>query len=170
MKTAAFVNPRSSASLAATAIVLALLAIAMETVLDVPLKLPGHRALPGAMALLVFAEAFAPILLIAFAGVVSAALVLQGTASAPLVAVWIAAALGIAAMGRTRLAHGAAYFLLGGLLFGLLRCLSASFGWHHTPDLVRYGGHAAFGALGGLAAYGLSRVLSPPEARKERRG
>jgi hypothetical protein len=157
---------RSTGTLVALAILLGAFAIGQELVFDIPLKLPGHRALPGALALLVFAEAFAPLMIVLFAAIVSTSLLALGLGDGgPLIAaVWIGAALALFAMMHTRLRDTPWRFLLGGLAFGLLRYLSVLPGFHHTPELARIAGHLGFGLLGGLVAFALSRGL----ARKQR--
>ena len=154
-------NETRSTRLVVAAILIALTVLAMETVLAVPLKLPGHRALPGAIALLVFAEAFAPLLVLGLAATISAVLVLGQAASPLIFAVWVVAALVVVALQRTRLAHTVFFFLAGGLVFGLLRYLAMAKGLHHTPDLIRLAGHLAFGGLGGAVSFGLVRGLAP---------
>ncbi|MCU0663062.1 MAG: hypothetical protein MUC50_12140 [Myxococcota bacterium] len=155
----------ASLRLAVVALLIGLLALALETVLNVSLKLPGHRALPGALALLVFAEAFAPIVLLAFAATISTILILAGGQPTLVWVVWGLSALGIAALSRSPLAHKVVTFLLGGLLFGLLRYLCLPSGMHHTPELIRIAGHLGFGALGGAMALVLVRGLSQPKER-----
>jgi hypothetical protein len=154
----------ASARLIIVAMLIGLLTLALETVLSVPLKAPGHRALPGALALLLFAEAFAPVVLLGFAAAISTILIFAGGQPPLVLAVWGLSALGIAALGRSPIAHKVVYFLLGGLVFGLLRYLLLSSGMHHTPELIRVVGHLGFGALGGALALGLVRGLSHPLA------
>ena len=50
-------------------------------------------------------------------------------------------------------------FALVGLAFGALRYLSVSFGFHHTSELVRIGGHLGFGLAGALVSYGAVRFV-----------
>ncbi len=133
--------------------------VVAETVFHVPLKLPGHRVLPGALALLMFAEAFAPLALIGFAAAVSSVLVMSGESPAIVIAVWVVASLGIWAVGRSRIAGRFLYFLIGGVLFGGLMFMSKMMGPHHTPNLIRAAGHLGFGALGGIVSFGASKVL-----------
>ncbi len=149
----------STMPLVVAAVALGLLAIAMETVLHVPMKLPGHRALPGALALLIFAQAFAPLMLLALAGAVSSILVLMGHGDPISIAVWMVAALAIWRLSGTKLERSVTLFLIGGLLFGLLRYLSMMKGFHHTPELIRLGGHLGFGGIGGLLSYGITQVF-----------
>ena len=149
----------STMPLVVAAVSLGLLTIAMETVLHVPMKMPGHRALPGALALLVFAQAFAPFMMIALAGAVSSILVLLGHGDPISIGVWMVAAVVIWRMSGTKLERSVIYFLLGGLLFGLLRYLSTVKGFHHTPEIIRLGGHLGFGTAGGLVSYGITQVF-----------
>jgi hypothetical protein len=152
----------ASLRLVIVALLIGALALALETVLNVPLKLPGHRALPGALALLLFAQAFAPLVLLGLAALVSTVLVVAGGQPVLVLAVWGLSAAGIAILGRTPIAQKAVYFLVGGLLFGLLRYWLLSSGMHHTPELIRLAGQLGFGGLGGAISLGLSRGLSLP--------
>jgi hypothetical protein len=135
-------------------ILFAVLAVVLEAALRVQLRLPGHRALPGALVLLVVAYSMSPARLLVVAaglGALTAAI-----AGAPLlVGVWLVPAI-LLALGRgwparARVASG----LACGLVFGLLRCFSSPATLHHTPQLLRLGGHLAFGALGAAAALAL---------------
>lgn len=157
-KNSMVLGERSTTSLVVLAIVFGLLTTGLETVFHISVKLPGHRAFPGALALLIFAEAFAPLMLIGFAGLVSAILVTTGHADTLAIGVWVVTAVTIYGVSRTRLAHSLFYFVLCGLVFGLLRYLSNSWGFHHTPDAVRIGGHMGFGAIGGFMAYGVAHL------------
>lgn len=152
----------ASLRLVIVALLIGGLALALETVLNVSLKLPGHRSLPGALALLLFAEAFAPLVLLGLAAMVSTVLVVAGGQPVLALAVWGLSAGGIAILGRTPMAHKAVYFVAGGLLFGLLRYLLLSSGMHHTPELIRLAGHLGFGGLGGAISLVLSRGLALP--------
>jgi hypothetical protein len=162
LKTAILKND-STASLVILAIVFGLFAIGMETVFNMPVKFPGHRAFPGALALLVFAEAFAPLALLLFAGVISAFLVAAGGAPMVIVAVWLVAAFLIYAISNTRLAKTIFFFVIGGLIFGGLRYLAFFKGFHHTPELIRLAGHLSFGGLAGLISFGACRGFSSRE-------
>ena len=155
---------RSTTSLVVLAILFGVFTIGLETVFHVSVKLPGHRAFPGALAMLVFAEAFAPLMLIAFAGLVSTILVASGHAQLLAIGVWMITALAIFGVNRTKLAHSLFYFVLCGTVFGLLRYLSSSWGFHHTPEMIRVGGHMGFGALGGFLAFGVARLAQRKEA------
>lgn len=154
------IRDESTLSMVLLAILCGLFALALETVFHVSLKMPGHRALPGAMALLVMAETFTPLVLFGLAVAIPAILVGFGSAGPEMLLVWIAAAAFYAAVKRTKLNRKTAYFLLGGGLFGLFRFLSLSVGFHHTPSAVRLFGHLGFGILGGLIAFGAVRGVS----------
>ena len=123
-KNIAVIRDGATAPKIALAVVFAILTIALEGSFHLPVKLPGHRAFSGALALLVFAEAFAPVFLIGFAAVVSAILVVQGHAAPTAIAVWTSSAVGIWLLSRTRKEQRVLLFLAGGLLFGLMRYLS----------------------------------------------
>ncbi|HEY3351979.1 MAG TPA: hypothetical protein VGQ83_01900 [Polyangia bacterium] len=136
------------------------LAVALETVLKVPVRLPGHRALPGAFALLACAAAFRAVPLLLFATAVPAVIALlgyHGPSPLALFAVWLLPAVAIVIAGEGRLRRSVVFFVAVGLLFGLLRLLATRHGLHHTPDLVRGAGHLAFGLLGGLGAWAATR-------------
>jgi len=133
------------------------LAVAVETAFATPVRLPGHRALPGALVLLLAAEGLAPLLLLALAAMGPALLAALGYVSPLTVGVYLLPAMALVWWYRKPLMQGVAGFILVGLAFGLLRYLSVSFGFHHTPEFVRLGSHLAFGALGGVAAFGAVR-------------
>ncbi len=159
-KSISILSEKSTMPLVIAAIAMGLLTIGMETVLSVPMRLPGHRAFVGALALLVCAQAFAPLVLVGFAAAVSSFLVLAGNANPLSIVVWVVAALVIWKMTTTKLNRSIALFLLCGLLFGMLRYLAMFKGFHHTPELVRLGGHLGFGGAGGLLSYGITRAFS----------
>jgi len=129
------------------------LVVALESAFAISVKLPGHRAFPGALALLVAAQALAPLMLVAFAAAVSGSLVATGLVELPMVAVWVVPALALAYFYRERAMRWIGFFILAGLAFGLARYLALSYGFHKTPNFIRLGSHLAFGALGGLSAY-----------------
>jgi hypothetical protein len=155
------VRPRTRPHVLVLLLAAALLTIALETALKVPLRLPGHRALPGAFALLACAAAFRAAPLLAFALVVPGAITLlgcHGPSPLALFAVWLVPAALIATLGARRLTRSVLGFLGLGLLFGLLRYCATRHGLHHTPDLWRCGGHLAFGLLGGVGAWATTRA------------
>ncbi len=164
--TRAITTERSTVSLMTLAIIFGLFTLAMESAFHIPVKLPGHRAFVGALALLTFAEAFAPVMLIGFAGMISAILVLGMNAHPLTAVVWVSAAIVIWLLGKTRRtrvrshAYTAAYFLLCGLLFGLFRYLAMMKGFHHTPEVIRMAGHLGFGSFAGLISFGATRLTS----------
>ncbi len=136
------------------------LAVLLESQLRVPVRLTGHRAFPGALALLLLAETAPGAALIGFAAAIGAGVALLA-GSPLLVVVWVVpAAILVVAQGRPW--SRSAWFLVGmGVLFGALRALSIA--PHHAPQLVRLAGHLAFGALGALGA-----VLVLPRPRGAR--
>lgn len=149
----------TSTQLIVAALVLGLFVILFEGAIHLPIRLPGHRAFPGALALLVAAEAFAPLLLAVFASVIPAYLVISGQYGPWTLLVWATTALLAWRLGKTAIAQKFVYFLLCGLAFGLFSYLSKFAGFHKTPELLRVGGHLAFGALGGIASFGISRWM-----------
>ena len=54
---------RVQVQVACLAISVGILAVLLDTVLDVPVRLPGHRAFPGALTILLFADSFVPMVL-----------------------------------------------------------------------------------------------------------
>ena len=157
----AVLRETSNLRIVALALFFGLFAIAAETVLDVPMRLPGHRAFPGALALLMFTEAFTPLMLLGLAALVSSFLVMAGGADPLTVVLWVSAVVAILGLYRTRLAKTVFFFAIGGLVYGGLRYLILSHGFHHTPELVRLSGHLGFGALAGLISYGTCRLTLP---------
>jgi hypothetical protein len=168
---------------ALVALLFAILAVLLESVFNVPLKLPGHRALPGALAVLLFAEVLAPVALLLVAAAVPAALWLLGVGPLGLLVAWLGTAITLVGLQRTRLGFLVAAasrraqparrrsgrtlpaFVLLGLLFGLLRYLALAARWHHTAELVRLGGHLCFGGVGGLIAFAGSRAVTRASER-----
>ena len=157
-KTRVLLGEQSTLTLATIAILFGIFTIALETAFHLPVRLPGHRAFPGALALVMFAQVFAPLVLIGFATSVSAISVLGGHSPWLAMGVWILTALGLWGLKNTKIGNSIAFFLVGGLLFGLLRYLSVSKGFHHTPELMRIAGHLGFGLLGGLTSFGVSKA------------
>ena len=149
----------STFTLAIIAILFGIFTLALETAFHLPVRLPGHRAFPGALALLMFASAFAPLVLIGFAAAVSAVLVIGGHATGLAIGVWVLTGFGLWALQNTRLGKTVAFFILGGLLFGFLRYASVSQGFHHTPEALRIFGHLGFGLLGGVTSLGVTRIF-----------
>ncbi len=125
------------------------LAMVLESRLQLPLRLPGHRALPGALALVLLAGAAPRAALLGFAGVVGVAVAVM--AQSPLLAlVWLAPAT-LLALGQDRSLHvRIAVAVVAGLAFGLVRYLALPDSLHHTPAVLRLAGHLAFGALGAV--------------------
>jgi hypothetical protein len=135
------------------------MALLLETAFAGSLRLPGHRALPGAFVLLLLADYLAPLLLLGFAAFTSCVLVATGYAdSVTMVPVWILTATALVLVRRREFANSALCFLLTGVLFGLLRAVLGTPGFHKTPELLRIAGHVVFGAAGGLTAFGAVRA------------
>ena len=155
-----FTTERSTTGLLIVALLFGVFAVCLELVFDVPLRLPGHRAFPGALALLAFGEVFAPLLVVGFAAAVTVPLLVFGDHGPLTALVWLAAAGGLYGLMRTPLVRSPWRFAVGGLLFGLLRYLSVIPGFHHTPEPARIAGHLGFGLLGGVVAFGAASLLA----------
>ncbi len=125
------------------------LALLLESQLKLSLRLPGHRAFPAALALVLLARTVPRAALIGFAAVVGA-LIAAVSANPLLALVWLAPAVLLAGVQPRPLAGRAAVAVGAGLALGLLRYLALAGSLHHTPDAVRLAGHLAFGALGSL--------------------
>lgn len=149
---------RSSVALGSFAVLMALLAVGLELVFHTSLRLPGHRALPGALALILFAESAAPLFLAAFVGAVSALLLLLPGGEPVLVMPWIILGGALLALRHNRFRHGLVMLVGLGLLYGLARAGVLWFGFHKTPQVVRLAGHLFFGGLGGLGAFALAKL------------
>ena len=158
-KARALLAEESTVTLAIIAILFGIFTLALETAFHLPVRLPGHRAFPGALALLMFAQAFAPAVLLGFAAIVSSILVIGGHATWLALGVWVLTGLGLWALKNTKIGRTFVFFIVGGLLFGLLRYLSVSQGFHHTPEIIRISGHLGFGLLGGMTSLGVSRLF-----------
>lgn len=133
------------------------LAIGMEMVFATALRLPGHRAFPGAFCLLLASEMLAPLALVTLAAAVPAALAAMGYGTFWTPVYWLAACAAIAWATRKDLGQSIYSFFLMGLVFGLARFAVLSFGFHKTPEMIRLAGHLAFGATGGLGAYAAAK-------------
>jgi hypothetical protein len=134
-------------------------ALLLETQLSLGLRLPGHRAFPGGLALAAIAGAVSPVVLVGFAAVVGA-LIAALSGHALFACAWLLpAALLAITRARTQLAQ-IALGLTAGLSFGLLRYLALFEAPHHTPASVRLAGHLAFGALGAAVGLGLRRLTT----------
>lgn len=133
------------------------LAMVLEMAFASAIRLPGHRAFPGAFAILLLAEVLVPVTLVVLTIAASTALVMMGYASVPVIAAWAALAVVLVLVRRKEFARSMACFILMGLLFGLFRYLALSFGIHKTPEMIRLVGHLAFGGVGGLGAWVATR-------------
>jgi hypothetical protein len=135
--------------LTATVACFALAAI-LEAQVRSPMRLPGHRAFPGALVLVLGAGALRPRLLLPLGGAVGIAIgLLTGT---PLLAVaWLAPATLLALAGGGTSWRAVLTAVAVGVLFGGLRYLAHP-SPHRVPALVSLGGNLAFGTLGALVA------------------
>ena len=119
-----------------------------------PMKLPGHRALPGVLTLLMFSRCFKPFLLLIFSLAMPVFIIAIGISPATFLVVWILPTLVIILLQNKKLTRSIIFFLSIGLLFGGLSfLLSTYFGIHKTPEILRFAGHLLFGGLGGLGVY-----------------
>ena len=153
---------RTALTVAVLAVLFAGLTVLLEAVFHLPLKLPGHRALPGAVALVLFAEAPPPLLLLAFSAVVPLAVFALGGGPLWIVAPWLALAVLLVGLRDARWRKATWFLVVAGLLFGALRAGVLSIEVHHTPSVLRWAGHMGFGAAGGLLAALLRRIGEPP--------
>ncbi len=135
------------------------LTILAEAVFKMPMRLPGHRVLPGALTLLLFAEALAPALLLTFAAAVPLVLTLAGYASGWAVVAWAVPALLVVWSGSRSFRRSLIWFATVGLLFGLARYLSLGGFFHKTPEPIRLAGHLGFGLFGGGGAWTLAKLM-----------
>lgn len=165
MQPARLLSDRASVPVALLALAAGGLSIALETVFHLPVKLPGHRALPAALALLLFAEAFAPLVLVTLAAAVPLALLLLGEGAAWGLVVWLLPAALLILFEPSRARRPLLTCLALGLLVGLLRYLGLFIRPHHMPEAVRLVGHLCFGGVGGLLALPLVR-RKPGEAKR----
>jgi hypothetical protein len=125
------------------------LALVLESQLKLPIRLPGHRAFPGAMALVLLAGRAPRAMLLGFAAAVGIVIALVAQ-NPSLAVVWLVPA-ALLALAQPRSLAGRLVVALGaGLAFGLLRYLAMPGALHHTPEAVRLTGHLLFGALGSL--------------------
>ena len=158
-KSTTLTTHRTTTGLLVAAILFGVFAVCLELVFDVSLRLPGHRAFPGALALLAFGEVFAPLLVVVFGAAMVVPLLLLGDHSPLTAFVWVAAAVALFGVMHTRIRNSPWRFAIGGLLFGLIRYLAVLPGLHHTPEPARLAGHLGFGLIGGVIAFGASSLL-----------
>lgn len=133
-----------------------LLTLGLELASRLSLKMPGHRALPGALAILMFASMFSTPMLVAFCIAVPCAVVLLGPGQSNgwmLVAGWLVTAALAAWLTRRPFKLAALWMPAVGAMYGLMRFASLPGGLHATPNAVRLGGHLVFGLLGGVIAW-----------------
>jgi len=134
------------------AVVSTVVTLLLETRWGLHLRFPGHRALPGAFALLVVAEAAPAWMLLAYSLAMPSLVIGLGRGEPVLIVPWLGIALLLVAMRNVRWRRSLAFLVLAGLAYGALRFGVLLFGPHKTPQLVRVGGHLLFGGLGGLLA------------------
>lgn len=149
MSTAEADRPFPTLPLILVTLLFAGLAVVMESQLKLPVRLPGHRAFPGAFALVLLAGRAPRTLLLGFAAVVGVVIALLSQ-NPLLLAVWLLPATLLAFTQPRSVALQVAVAVAAGLAFGLLRWLSLPGVLHHTPEAARLTGHLVFGALGSL--------------------
>lgn len=149
MNTAAPARPLPTLPLIAVTLLLAGLAVVLESQLKLPIRLPGHRAFPGALALVLLSGRAPRAMLLGFAAVVGVVIALVSQSSG-LAIVWLVPATLLALARPPSLTGRFAVAVGAGLAFGLLRYLALPGALHHTPEAVRLTGHLVFGALGAL--------------------
>ena len=164
MRSSSLVNEQARTPTIAFALIFVALTVGLELAAYSPLRLPGHRALPGALALLLCAEAFVPWIVVAFSVAVPALLIATGTSHPLGWVAYVGTAAAIVGAAHYRRARGTDApaatwtWLVLGLLFGGLMWLSKGTIGHKTPDAARVAGHLVFGGAGGGLAFGLSRL------------
>ena len=154
---------RATTSLVVAAAALTVLAVLLEMRWGLPVKMPGHRALPGALALIVVAEVAAPWLILAYSVVMPLAIVALGRGELVLLVPWIGLALLLVALKDARWRRHAWFMVVAGLTYGALRFGVLLLGPHKTPQIVRALGHLLFGGLGGLLAVLVSKAHQAKE-------
>jgi hypothetical protein len=154
MKTVSFTPgvDRATKRWVVLAVVSTVVTLLLETRWGLHLRFPGHRALPGAFALLVVAEAAPAWMLLAYSVAMPLLVIGLGRGDAVLVVPWLGLALLLVAVRTARWRRSLAFLVLAGLAYGVLRFGVLLVGPHKTPQLVRAGGHLLFGGLGGLLA------------------
>ena len=156
---------RATASLVVASAALTVLAILLEMNWGLPVKLPGHRALPGALALLVVAEWAAPWLVLGYALAMPLVIAALGRGELALLVPWLGLALLLVALRDARWRRRAWFVVAAGLVYGALRYGVLLLGPHKTPQLVRALGHLLFGGLGGLLAVAVTKARKSKETR-----
>lgn len=161
---------RPTTLLVVAAVIASLVTLLLEMRWGLHLKLPGHRALPGALALLVVAEAASPRLILVYAVVMSLAMIGLSGDPAVLLVPWLGLALVLVAAARARWRRQLWFTVVAGLAYGALRYGALSFAPHKTPEVVRALGHLLFGGLGGLIAALVVRTQRGLGSSEEERG
>lgn len=144
---------RVTVSQAVTLVACTGLAVGLEMVFAAHLRLPGHRAFPGAFCLLLLSQVLAPMALGLAAAAIPVILASLGLATFATPVYWLAVCGVIVLVSRKDAGQSIYAFFFLGLLFGLARFSVLSFGLHKTPQMIRLAGHLAFGATGGLGAF-----------------
>ena len=136
-----------------------LLSLLLDSAVAVPLRVPGHRALPGALLLMVAMELFVPAAAVALA--LATGVLVMLVAQGQNAGIWIPMGWGLTAMvatlaHRTRWRSTLAAAVMLGMLFGLLRSLGGAGGVQGW----RIAAHAMFGGLGAVLGWKLVRWSS----------
>ena len=143
---------RPTTLLVVAAVIASLVSLLLEMRWGLHLKLPGHRALPGALALLVVAETASPFILLGYALAMGLATLGLSGGQPVLLVPWLGLALVLVATARASWRRQLWFLAVAGLAYGALRFGVLLLGPHKTPQLVRALGHLLFGGLGGLLA------------------
>ncbi len=143
---------RPTTLLVVAAVIASLVSLLLELKWGLHLKLPGHRALPGALALLVVAESASPAVILVYAVAMPLAMIGLRGGEPVLLVPWLGLGLVLVATRRARFRRQLWFLVVAGLGYGALRFGVLLLGPHKTPQLVRALGHLLFGGLGGLCA------------------
>lgn len=156
MKPGSLANARASDWLLATACLL--MSLGAELVSVQPLKLPGHRALPTVLALLVFGRLLPAPVALGYALLTPAivAFATPARANAAVGLLWLVAAAVAIAIGR-KWRTSLIPFVSFGAVFGVLRAATAT--GAHVGALTQIWGNALFAMLGASSAYVVLRSL-----------
>ncbi|MCC6522320.1 MAG: hypothetical protein IT373_06645, partial [Polyangiaceae bacterium] len=127
---------RAIVSLGVVAAALTVLAVLLEMSWGLPVKMPGHRALPGALALLVVAEVAAPWLILAYSVLTPLVIVWLDRGGLELLVPWVGLALLLVALKDARFRRRGWALVVAGLVYGALR-YGVLLGPHKTPQIVR---------------------------------
>lgn len=139
------------------------MSVLLETVFHLPVRMPGHRAFPTAVSILLFADTFGAGLLLPFAVVIPAIMYALGMNTPLMVISWVipAAVLMIPAVRKRQ--ESVVICIAVGVIAGLSRFLALDFGVHKQSEAIRLAGHASFGVLGGLTAWAALKAVPRKE-------